>query len=61
MIYIYIYKHKTKAVLFQIRKYEMIKKLNTLISCDKSRELATTLWQMRQKLDSIINSRPDDA
>jgi hypothetical protein len=38
---------------------ELLERLNTLINCDKSKELVKTLWKMRQKLDSITNSRPD--
>ncbi|CAG8497532.1 uncharacterized protein OCT59_013646 [Rhizophagus irregularis] len=36
---------------------ELNTRLNTLVNCDKSKELMMTLWQMRQKLDSITNSR----
>ncbi|GES94997.1 hypothetical protein RCL_jg19213.t1 [Rhizophagus clarus] len=35
---------------------ELNTRLNTLINCDKTKELMATLWKMRQKLDSIINS-----
>jgi hypothetical protein len=38
---------------------ELNTRLNTLINCDKSKELMMTLWQMRQKLDSITNGRLD--
>ncbi|RIA86630.1 hypothetical protein C1645_779242 [Glomus cerebriforme] len=35
---------------------ELHTKLDTLIHCSKSRELVMTLWQMRQKLDSITGA-----
>ncbi|CAI2166317.1 5539_t:CDS:2 [Funneliformis geosporum] len=38
---------------------ELLTRLNTLIQCDKSKELMTTLWQIRQNLDPITNKSDD--